>query len=199
MKRSKSRVGHGGPPRVHFFSLIANSQAVLHLPFALARLGQTLQKLLFTGPIPVSAFISNNDCRSKWAFRVGFGWDVGDRSEAFPQRSELRSKEVAERRSQSPNGSLPLLRHSANAARDERAILRSGTGVVERGRGPTSSLWSEAKTRVGHGGQNVGRRLLPGTTRSAGSLAENTKSGTVKDQQYLRMPSTHVRMRFSHR
>jgi hypothetical protein len=31
-----------------------------------------------------------------------------------------------------------------NAARDERAGLRSVAGVVERGTGPTGSLWSEA-------------------------------------------------------
>lgn len=31
-----------------------------------------------------------------------FGWDVGDGSEAFPQRSELRSKEVAERQAKLP-------------------------------------------------------------------------------------------------
>ena len=37
-------------------------------------------------------------------------------------------------------------------ARDERADLRSGTGVVERGTGTTGSPWSTAKPRVGHGG-----------------------------------------------
>jgi len=36
------------------------------------------------------------------------------------------------------------MRQSANAARDERADLRSGTGVVEKAYGTTGSPWSAA-------------------------------------------------------
>ncbi len=67
------------------------------------------------------------------------GWDVGDGSEAFPQRSELRSKEVTERRAKLPTEAPAFCGSGANAARDECAILRSGTGAVEKGTGPTGS------------------------------------------------------------
>jgi hypothetical protein len=80
-----------------------------------------------------------------------FGWGVGDGSEAFPQRSELRSKEVAECRAKLPTKAARVCGSRANAARDERAILQSGTGAVERGQGRPAAPWSGAKTRVGYG------------------------------------------------
>ena len=62
------------------------------------------------------------------------------------RRREASSETQPERnaRHRDADGSEPRLRFPANAARDERAGLRSGTGVVERGTGPTGSPWSGA-------------------------------------------------------
>ena len=57
----------------------------------------------------------------------------------------------AQRRRRAADGSPPLMRPTI-AARDERAVLRSGTGVVERDRDDGQPV-KRSKPRVGHGGQ----------------------------------------------
>src|SRR6266571_1986573 len=72
-------------------------------------------------------------------------WSEGRRgahSESKPKRIARREPQTEARR---VCGTLRML------ARDERAILRSGTGAVERERGPTGSPWNGGKPRVGHG------------------------------------------------
>ncbi len=70
---------------------------------------------------------------------------------------ESEEKRIAQRsRSETAAAELQTEAHGSCrpreiAARDERAGLRSVTGVVEKGIGPTDSLWSGANPRVGPG------------------------------------------------
>ena len=90
--------------------------------------------------------------------RTGLPWP-GSEGERPRLRSAVGKREV-ERRRRAAHSATKLKRNAArraadgsrrscgyrtNVARDERAVLRSGTGVVERGTGPTGSPWSGAK------------------------------------------------------
>jgi hypothetical protein len=68
---------------------------------------------------------------------------------AVRRAGRVESERNARRRA--ADGRPPLLRQSANAARDERADLHSGTGVVARHTSHRQPV-KRSKPRVGHGG-----------------------------------------------
>jgi hypothetical protein len=71
---------------------------------------------------------------------------------AVRRAAQVESERNARRRA--ADGSPPLLRQSANAARDERVDLRSGTGVVARHTSDRQPV-KRSKPRVGHGELNI--------------------------------------------
>ena len=68
------------------------------------------------------------------------------------QTERRQERAGAQRRRRAADGSPPLMRHLRMLARDERAVLRSGTGVVERDTGDGQPV-ERSKPRVGHGDQ----------------------------------------------
>ena len=77
---------------------------------------------------------------------------VGERGKWSGGRREVFSESQPERnaRRRAADGSPPLLRPCTLQARDERAGLRSGAGVVEGQQGDGQPV-KRSKPRVGHG------------------------------------------------
>jgi hypothetical protein len=87
-------------------------------------------------------------------FFKGFG--LGSASGGSEAQAERR---LERRRSATPQTSrrrkAAAVAANTIAARDERAVLRSGTGVVEKGYGATDSPWSVANRALVMAGKQV--------------------------------------------
>lgn len=85
---------------------------------------------------------------------------VGERGKWSGGRREACSESKPERnaRRRAADGSLPLLRTVRMPARNERADLRSGTGVGEGQQGVEQPV-ERSKPRVGSGGKQVAVEL----------------------------------------